>query len=96
MGARRKVGGSLTATQELYGAPAASPRRLFIVAQRHNDQTLNAVSSARAAGAQVVAYFENRLGIATMLQWPSSPRSQPRNTLMSMAESSRSVLERRC
>ncbi len=34
--------------------------------------------------------------MATMLQWPRSPRSQPKNTRMSMAESSRSVFERRC
>ena len=36
------------------------------------------------------------VGIATIPQWPRSPRNHPRNTRISMAVSSRSVLARLC
>ena len=43
-----------------------------------------------------LASSSSSVGIATIRQCPRSPRSQPRNTRMSIAVSSRSVFARRC
>src|ERR1700751_218668 len=66
-------------------APSMRLTRRMRSLTRHSRSRLGRLASSSAS-----------VGTRTMLQWPRSPRSQPRNPRLSNSVSSRSVLARRC